>query len=99
MFVTVHAMFGTNFFQQVQRRGHGSSRLGINRKILRRILGHHLAKGSSAGPVFRALQVNHRAIAPVLRRIIQQADSLIVTDGSLSTFDRFVSCLYFFESE
>jgi len=26
-------------------------------------------------------------------------DSLFVTDGSLSTFDRFVSCLYFFVCE
>jgi hypothetical protein len=68
-------------------------------KILRRILGHHLAKGSSASPVFRALQANRRTIAAIFRRIIQQADSLIVTNGSLSTFDRFVSCLYFFESE
>jgi hypothetical protein len=25
-------MFGTNFFQQVQRRGHGSSRLGSGGK-------------------------------------------------------------------
>jgi len=31
--------------------------------------------------------------------IIHTANSFIVTDGSLSTFDRFVSCLYFFESE
>ena len=28
MFVTVHAMFGTNFFQQVQCGGHGSSKPG-----------------------------------------------------------------------
>jgi len=31
--------------------------------------------------------------------IIHAANSFIVTDGSLSTFDRFVACLYFFESE
>jgi len=75
MFVTVHAMFGTNFFQQVQRRGHGSSRLGINRKILRRILGHHSAKGSSASPVFRALRVSRQAIAAAIGSTIQQVDS------------------------
>jgi hypothetical protein len=39
------------------------------------------------------------AFKPFAPLIIHTANSFIVTDGSLSTFDRFVSCLYFFESE
>ncbi|RON05197.1 hypothetical protein BK658_02540 [Pseudomonas brassicacearum] len=76
--------------------------LAIAKKILRWILGHHRAKGSITGPCplrNRQTQDKIQRSPGAIQMIIQLTNSLNMTDGSLSTFDISISCLYFFESE
>jgi hypothetical protein len=83
----MNAMFSAHFLKQIQRWGHDHSLPGNEWQNSMRSADKRLW-----GHCFHYRDAHRETI-------IHTANNPIVTNGSLSTFDSSVSCLYFFETE